>query len=94
MLTGERRELMQREENAVSLTDETVNSGAFEVETGVIASEAGLLAECREALARIDGGTFGRCVHCGQTISRKRLKAVPYTRHCIDCAETAQKVAS
>lgn len=94
ILTSERRELTQKEENAVLSIDEGVNSGTLEVESGITASEAGLLAECREALARIEAGSFGRCVRCGETIARKRLEAAPYVRHCIDCAEMAEKVAT
>ncbi|QFY59461.1 TraR/DksA family transcriptional regulator [Rhizobium grahamii] len=37
------------------------------------------------ALERIDKGTYGLCVHCGQPISSKRLEAVPYAPLCEDC---------
>ncbi|MBL7084965.1 MAG: TraR/DksA C4-type zinc finger protein [Candidatus Omnitrophica bacterium] len=38
-----------------------------------------------EALARIKDKTYGRCLECNKEISRKRLRAVPYATHCIDC---------
>jgi len=38
-----------------------------------------------EALARIDAGTFGRCVRCGNPIPRDRLEALPWAARCIDC---------
>jgi hypothetical protein len=31
------------------------------------------------AIGRINGGTFGECLHCGQDISVNRLIAVPCT---------------
>lgn len=46
-----------------------------------------LLVALNEALDRIDAGSFGRCVNCGQEINSKRLNAVPWARHCITCQE-------
>jgi len=43
------------------------------------------------ALARIREGSFGECVSCGKEINSKRLEAVPWTRHCIECQEKAEK---
>ncbi|MBW3600518.1 MAG: TraR/DksA family transcriptional regulator [Planctomycetes bacterium] len=39
------------------------------------------------ALERIDAGTYGTCVECGAKIPKARLSAIPYTPHCIKCAE-------
>ena len=46
-----------------------------------------LLRAIEEALARIRQGTYGVCEACKQPISRARLKAVPWTRHCLSCQE-------
>jgi DnaK suppressor protein len=43
------------------------------------------------ALARIREGSFGECVSCGKEINAKRLEAVPWTRHCIECQEKAEQ---
>lgn len=40
-----------------------------------------------EALREIQAGTFGECVHCGKPIQKKRLEAVPWARHCLDCQD-------
>ena len=45
------------------------------------------LRAIEEALARIRHGTFGACEACRNPISRARLEAVPWTRHCRDCKE-------
>ena len=37
------------------------------------------------ALERIHRGTYGICEGCGEVISRKRLKAIPFARFCISC---------
>lgn len=50
-----------------------------------------LLQMVDAALARLREGTFGECVSCGKEINPKRLEAVPWTRHCIDCQEKAEK---
>ena len=53
---------------------------------GLIENEQGTLEQVHEALDRIDAGTFGRCQECGEPIAKPRLQALPYTRHCIQCA--------
>ena len=50
-----------------------------------------LLQMVEGALARIQEGTFGQCISCGNEINVKRLEAVPWTRHCIECQEKAEK---
>ena len=44
------------------------------------------IQEIRDALSRIDSGTYGRCTACGEAIPQKRLEALPTTRTCIACA--------
>lgn len=53
---------------------------------GLIENEQGTLEQVYEALDRINAGTFGRCQECDEPIARPRLQALPYTRHCIQCA--------
>src|ERR1700687_2788453 len=50
-----------------------------------------LLLMVAGALARLREGTFGECVSCGKEITAKRLEAVPWTRHCIECQEKAEQ---
>ena len=47
--------------------------------------ERKLIAKIREALGRIDDGTYGNCEICGGEISEKRLIARPVTTMCIGC---------
>lgn len=47
--------------------------------------ERKLINKIREALERIDEGTFGICDTCGEEIGEGRLKARPVTTLCIDC---------
>jgi len=45
--------------------------------------DATVLQQVRDALRRIDDGTFGRCVVDGGPIEEKRLEAVPWTPYCL-----------
>ncbi|MBM4348743.1 MAG: RNA polymerase-binding protein DksA [Deltaproteobacteria bacterium] len=47
--------------------------------------ERKLILKVKEALDRIDNGTFGICESCGKSISEKRLMARPVTTLCIEC---------
>ncbi len=41
----------------------------------------------RQALNRVQDGSYGECVQCGTEIGAKRLEALPWTPRCIDCQE-------
>jgi DnaK suppressor protein len=43
------------------------------------------LAAIEAALARLDAGTYGRCVHCDSAIAPERLEALPSAALCIEC---------
>jgi DnaK suppressor protein len=53
--------------------------------------ERKLILKVKEALDRIDNGTFGICESCGRSISEKRLMARPVTTQCIDCKTEEEK---
>jgi DnaK suppressor protein len=42
-----------------------------------------VLEQVRDALRRIDAGTFGTCVVDGGPIEPKRLEAIPWTPYCL-----------
>jgi len=44
------------------------------------------LDEVDAALDRLDKGTYGLCLRCGQPVGDDRLAAMPATRYCINCA--------
>ena len=45
------------------------------------------LGQVDRALARIEDGTYGVCVRCGDTIAPERLEAMPEAELCISCKE-------
>lgn len=44
------------------------------------------IAQLRAALARIDDGSFGYCVDCGEEIGAERLTRAPAVLKCMSCA--------
>ncbi len=49
------------------------------------------LGEMRQALERVDNGTYGVCANCGQDIPPARLKIKPEAIYCIPCSEKLQR---
>lgn len=47
--------------------------------------ERKLITKIREAIQRIEDGTFGYCESCGDDIGIERLNARPVTTLCIEC---------
>ena len=45
-----------------------------------------------EALLRIDEGEYGICEECEEDIPLGRLKAMPFTRHCVKCKSDLEKL--
>ncbi|HEX4589109.1 MAG TPA: TraR/DksA family transcriptional regulator, partial [Gemmataceae bacterium] len=66
--------------------DVSVDSSTQDVSLGLMANERQLLAQVTAALQRIEQGTYGKCVVCGQEIGRERLNALPYTPFCLEHA--------
>ena len=49
-----------------------------------------VLAAIDAALKRIEEGTYGTCVSCGDQIRYERLEATPWADLCIDCKRKAE----
>lgn len=67
------------EEQAIDLEDDEALSGIDDVLRKEIVA-------IRNALGRIDNGTYGICVKCGGKISKERLKVLPTATTCMECA--------
>ena len=50
-----------------------------------------ILQLVNEALGRIQKGDYGQCVACQEDVQMKRLEAVPWARHCIECQEKQEQ---
>jgi RNA polymerase-binding transcription factor len=78
-------------ESAQDIADRAANSYNKEFLFSQSNNERQLLQMVDNALDRIREGTFGECISCGADINAKRLEAVPWTRHCIECQEKLEK---
>ena len=63
--------------------DEGVENQGKEQEFTQANANSTTLEEVREALKRIENGTFGKCLADGQVIEEKRLEAMPWTPYCL-----------
>jgi DnaK suppressor protein len=58
---------------------------------GKSAGDRRLLQNIENALARINGRTYGFCANCDDEISPGRLEAVPWAAMCIKCQGLLEK---
>src|SRR3984893_14468319 len=75
------------EDTAQDIADRAASSYTKEFLFSQSNNDRQLLQMVETSLQRIREGTFGECAACGNEINPKRLEAVPWTRHCIQCQE-------
>ena len=61
-----------------------------DLELALDAHESAELAAVNAALQRIERGTYGQCIECGESIAEARLKATPDASRCIACQQAAE----
>ena len=79
------------EDSAQDIADRAASSYTKEFLFHQSNNDRQLLAMVEGALERMRQGEFGECISCGKEINIKRLEAVPWTRHCIECQEKLEK---
>lgn len=89
--------LKHREAIAIQQTadtlDEVVLAGERELAVRNLDREARLLRAIRSALARIEQGSYGICLHCEEAISPRRLDAAPSASYCLVCQDAMERHA-
>lgn len=79
------------EEATQDVADKAINSYTKEFLFHLSNSDRNLLQMVAEALQRIKDGTYGQCASCGNDMNPKRLEAVPWARHCLNCQEKVEQ---
>ena len=79
------------EDSAQDIADRAASSYTKEFLFHQSNNDRQLLQMVDGALERMREGAFGECISCGKEINAKRLEAVPWTRHCIDCQEKLEQ---
>lgn len=78
--------------NLPDITDRASLESDRNFELRIRDRERKLILKLREAISRIDEGTFGICELCGDRISDKRLMARPVTTLCINCKKKQEQL--
>ena len=73
------------------LEDQAIELEDDEVQESLGAAGLRELDLVRAALQRVDDGSYGICLKCGNEISEARLEAVPHAPLCRDCAGAGQR---
>ena len=79
------------EDSAQDIADRAASSYTKEFLFHQSNNDRQLLQMVEGALERLREGAFGECISCGKEINAKRLEAVPWTRHCIECQEKLEQ---
>ncbi len=78
-------------EKAPDALDEVQLAGERELAIRNLDRDSNMLRQIRRALARIEDGSYGVCLHCDEDISPKRIAAVPWAAFCIKCQEQVDR---
>ncbi len=66
---------------------ETEDDASLEAQSRLVTQE---INSVERALQRIDKGTYGQCIKCGEAIATKRLEARPEAALCLGCASVKE----
>jgi DnaK suppressor protein len=75
---------------APDFTDQATFESDMDMNIHMKERESKLILKIKEALERIENGTYGICEVCGEPITETRLKARPVTTVCIACKQNQE----
>jgi len=73
------------------LADHATEMVDREVDESLEENAEAIVQEIDAALGRIDDGTYGTCLRCGNPIPEERLVAVPYAVLCVTCKRDEER---
>jgi DnaK suppressor protein len=88
-IKGEKRQLV---ETALDDGDWSVIDLAEDISLKQLSTHRENLVKIDDALRKLKEGTYGKCEDCGEEISDKRLKVIPFAIYCIDCKEKREQL--
>ena len=86
MLEQRRAECLRQRESALVDTVASVPDPVAIARSGQLLRTIG---EIDAALARLEAGTYGRCVSCGSALPLERLEVRPFAAGCVPCRQQA-----
>lgn len=84
--------LMGQENTYADVLDQASNDADLNFKFRIKDRESRLIRKVKEALERIEDGTYGICEDCGEEISLGRLTARPVATRCIACKALLEKM--
>ncbi len=75
------------DDQTVDLADKAAKSYTKEFLFGMTNTDRTILSMIDAALKRIQSNEYGLCANCQEEMQQKRLEAVPWAKHCINCQE-------
>ncbi|MCA9174906.1 MAG: TraR/DksA C4-type zinc finger protein [Planctomycetales bacterium] len=75
----------------IHMADQGSDNFEQEFTLSLMENDEHTLEYIESALERIEEGVYGQCVECGKKIPKTRLKAIPYTPHCVKCASQLEQ---
>jgi DnaK suppressor protein len=82
---------IEASEGPQEFEETAVDFDEIQGEQSIAVNEQALLTQVENALRRIDEGTYGKCVNCGQPIPEKRLEAIPWAERDVKCEEQLEQ---
>jgi len=81
-------------ENTPDALDQVQNAADRALAIRQLELDSSRLRGLKDALGRIEDGSYGICLRCDEDISLKRLKALPWAAYCINCQDAADREES
>jgi DnaK suppressor protein len=81
-------------ENTPDALDQVQNAADRALAIRQLELDSSRLRGLKDALGRIEDGSYGTCLRCDEDISLKRLKALPWAAYCIACQDAADREES
>lgn len=82
---------LEASEGPTDFEDQAVDFLEIQKEQSLLVNEQSLMTEVNQALKRIDQGTYGLCVVCGNPIPEKRLEAIPWAARDVKCEQEVEQ---
>jgi RNA polymerase-binding transcription factor DksA len=76
----------ERDPLTADFADQAIQRANDDVLEAIGESAKHELLQIGHALSRLDAGTYFSCAECGAAIAEGRLRAIPYTDRCTQCA--------
>ena len=82
-----RETLPAEADNVRDAEEQSVDDFVQEVDFALMQMKSETLRKIDEAIQRLEDGSYGACVECGEEIAAARLSALPFAERCRSCQE-------